>query len=121
MGSKQTEAALEDLCRTRSPLARQHGSGNPTLRRPTRMQKLGLCPIHPALQQAGCKASADPRRMCHAVRIESQQFRCKISNAERCEQSRRMKAALVKLPGRHTADTARDLVAQRDSRDQIAP
>ena len=111
MRGEQTEAALKDFRRAGGSLARQNGGGDSALRRPTRMQEFGLRPIHPALQQAGREASADSRRLRHLVRVEPQQFGRKISDAERREQSRRMKAALVKLAGCDAADAAGDFVA----------
>src|SRR5271165_3688030 len=110
MRGEQSEASLEDFRRTGGSFARQDGGGDSALRRPTGMQELGLRPIHPTLQQAGGKASADARRLRHAVRVETQQLGCEVSNAEGCEEPRWMEAALVKLAGRDAADTAGDLV-----------
>src|ERR1700733_11049602 len=118
--SEQTEPTLEDFRRARGALARQNSGGYAALRRPPGMQKLGLRSIHPALKQTRCKASATPRCLRHLARIEPQQFRRNVSDAEGGEQPCRMKAALMKLPGRNAAHTAGDLVAQRDGRDQVA-
>src|SRR5438874_1824972 len=109
MRCEQTKAALEDFRRTGRALARQNRGGYPALCRPPRMEELGLGPVHPALQQAGCKASADARRLRHLVRIEPEQSGCEIAGPERRKQAGRMKAALMKLPGRHAADPAGNL------------
>src|SRR5580698_1293282 len=90
MRRKQTESPLENFRRARGALARQNGSGNSALRCPTGMQELGLRSIHPALQQTGGKAPANPRRLRHLSRIEPQQFGRKVSDAESSEQAGRM-------------------------------
>src|SRR5581483_9785571 len=92
---KQAPAAFEDASRPVHAGAREHRRGNPALRRPPRMEKLGLRAVHPAFEQAGCETARDPGRARYCFRVQSEQLRSQIRRAKRGKQARRMKSALM--------------------------
>jgi hypothetical protein len=84
------------------------------------VQELGVGAVDPALEDACREAAADAGRARGALRVEPQGAAGEIRGPERGEETGRMKAALVELSRGHAAHPARDLVADRDRRDQVA-
>ena len=107
--------------RSRRPGPSQKRRGDAALRGPSRMQEFRLRPIHPALENARGKTAADASRPRQRVGVEAQQLAGEVGDAERREQSARMESETMELAGRDAADAARDLVADGDCGDQIAP
>ena len=60
--SEKSPASFEYLGRARHSRASEQRRGDPALRRPTRMQELGLRPVHPAFDQSRGEASSDAGR-----------------------------------------------------------
>src|ERR1700722_769723 len=119
--SKKSPASFKYLRRTGDARARQQSRRDAALRRPSRMQKLGLRSIHPAFQQPGCEASRDARRAPQCFGIQAEQFAGQIRRSERSEQSGGMEASAMQLAGRNAAHAARNLIADSDGGDKIAP
>src|ERR1700722_7316980 len=117
--SKKSPASFKYLRRTSDARARQQSRRDAALRRPSRMQKLGLGSIHPAFQQPRCEASRDAGRARQCFGIQAEQFAGQIRCSERGEQTGGMEASAMQLAGRNAAHAARDLVS--DGGDEIAP
>ena len=79
---EQAPASLEYLRGTGDARARQHRRGDPALRRPSGMEKLGLRPIHPAFEQSRCEAAGDARGARHGLRIQPEKFAGQIRRSE---------------------------------------
>jgi hypothetical protein len=97
MRRKQPEAPFEDVRRSADASVGEERSGQSALRREAGVQELGLCAVHPALEQS-CRAA--PGRALspgEPLRVEAENPADACGDAKRCEEAGRMKAAAMEL------------------------
>ena len=97
-----------------TPAPASERGGDPALRREAGVQKLRLRTVHPALEEPGGATAGRAGGPGQLLDAEPEDLSRAHGNAERREESGRMKAAAMELPGRHAAHAAGDLVGDRD-------
>ena len=120
-------------CDAKSPKRPSNTFGGPVTPAPARSAAvIPLCAAKPECRNFVCVPSTQHSRSPAAQlpAVPAAQASCSTpslrifrahGNAERSEESGRMKAAAMELPGRHAADAAGDLVGDRDRQNQSRP
>ena len=116
---EQAEAPFEDPGRTSDAVLGEHRRRDSALRRPSRMQELGVRTVDPALEQASGEAATRAGRGRELRRIEPNQLAGAERDPEGRKQPGRVKSAPMKLSCGHAADATGHLVGDRDGQNQI--
>ena len=121
MRAKQPEAAFQHRCGSRVSATGKRGSHDPALCRQSGVQKLRPRAVGPAFHDARRFAAGNTKSVTRLHRGQSEQPGRDASRAHGANDRGLVKAVRIELPRRNQADPARQLIAARDSSDELLP